>query len=166
MKRITLSVSFVFLYSLISAQATNDTIDKMMNTQKIISRKVAKKIVETVETLAIQNKWNVSVAIVNEAGQLIYFIKMDESTNASGDIAIAKAKHAAYYRRDTKFHQDLLTKGNNVVLALPNAMPIEGGIQLIYKGKTIGAIGVSGAASDDDGKIAKAGADILFNIKE
>lgn len=166
MKRFIFFVIFVFIHSLISAQATNDTITKMMNTQKIISLKLAKQIAETAENMAIENKWNISVAIVNEAGQIIYFMKMDESTNASGDIAIAKARHAAYYRRDTKFHQDLLTKGNNVVLGLPNAMPIEGGIQLIYKGKTIGAIGVSGAASEDDGKMAKAGADILRDIKE
>lgn len=45
-------------------------------------------------------------------------------------------------------------------------MPVEGGIQLIYQGKTIGAIGVSGAASTDDGKIAKTGADVLIAIKQ
>jgi glc operon protein GlcG len=58
-----------------------------------------------------------------------------------------------------------LKGGNNVVLALPNSLPIEGGVQLIYQDKVIGAIGISGAASQDDGKIAKAGADFLLTIK-
>ncbi len=49
---------------------------------------------------------------------------MDESTNASVDISIAKAKHAAYYRRESKFHETLLASGNNIVLSLPNSMPI------------------------------------------
>ena len=84
----------------------------------------------------------------------------------SGDISIAKAKHATYYRRDTKFHETLLAKGNNIVLSLPNSMPIEGGVQLIYQNKSIGAIGISGAASIEDGLIAKAGADFLLSFKE
>ncbi len=105
----------------------------------------------------------VSIAVVNEAGQLMYFTKMDNTTVASGDIAIAKARHAAYYRRDTKFHEDLLAKGNNGVLSLPHSLPIEGGVQLIYSNQVLGAIGVSGVASHEDGKIAKAGASFLIN---
>jgi glc operon protein GlcG len=136
-----------------------------MNTRISLSQNVARQIAETAEKEALENNWLVSIAIVNDAGQLIYFTRMDESTNASGDIAIAKAKHSAYYRRDTKFHEDLLKGGNNVVLALPNSLPIEGGVQLIYQDKVIGAIGISGVASQDDGKIAKTGADFLLTIK-
>jgi glc operon protein GlcG len=51
------------------------------------------------------------------------------------------------------------------IVVLPNAMPIEGEIQLIYKGKTIGGIGISGASSEDDGKIARVGADYLQSLK-
>lgn len=157
---------FVITSKTIIAQSKKDTSFKIMESKIFLSQKAAKQIADSAEKCAVKNKWTVSIAIVNEAGQLIYFTKMDESTNASGDIAIAKARHSAYYRRDTKFHEDLLTKGNNLVLALPNTMPVEGGIQLIYQGKTIGAIGVSGAASTDDGKIAKAGADVLIAIKQ
>jgi glc operon protein GlcG len=149
----------------VKAQRKIDKTNKIMNTKIFLSQKVAKQIAELAEQEAIKNNWTVSIAIVNEFGQLTYFTKMDESTNASVDISIAKAKHSAYYRRDTKFHQDLLSKGNNVVLSLPNAMPIEGGVQLTYNGKTIGAIGVSGAASEDDGRIAKVGADFLYSLK-
>lgn len=109
---------------------------------------------------------NVSIAVVNEAGQLLFFTKMDESTNASGELAIAKATHAAYYRRDTKFHEDLLRGGNQLVLSLPNSMPVEGGVQLIYQSKTIGAIGISGAASAEDGLIATAGANFMLTLKK
>ena len=101
---------------------------------------------------------NVSIAIVNEAGQLLYFLKMDDSTNVSGETAIAKAKHAANYRRDTRYHEEFLKQGQLRVLALPATLAIEGGVQLIYEGKLVGAIGVSGAAAVDDGKIAEAGA--------
>ncbi len=136
-----------------------------MNTKHYLALAIAKIVVETAEKIARENKWQVSIAIVNETGQLIYFIKMDETTNISGDISILKAQHAANYRRDTIFHEILLMNGNNFVLSLPNSMPLEGGVQLIYQGKTIGAIGVSGVDSEDDGKIAKAGADYLLSLK-
>jgi glc operon protein GlcG len=40
-------------------------------------------------------------------------------------------------------------------------VPLEGGLVLVADGKTVGAIGVSGVQSDQDGQIAKAGADTL-----
>jgi glc operon protein GlcG len=129
-----------------------------------LSEKIAKQVAEVAQKEAIENNWMVSIAVVNEAGHLLYFTKMDNTTNASGDIAIAKARHASYYRRDTEFHEDLLAKGNFVVLSLPHSLPIEGGVQLIYDNQVLGAIGVSGVASHEDGKIAKAGASFLINI--
>ena len=47
------------------------------------------------------------------------------------------------------------------ILGLPGAVPIEGGLVLMQDGKLIGAIGVSGMASDQDGVVAKAGVDAI-----
>jgi glc operon protein GlcG len=46
-------------------------------------------------------------------------------------------------------------------MALANAVPVEGGLPLMAYGKVVGAIGVSGASSPQDGIVAKAGADEL-----
>ncbi len=165
MNKIILFFILAITTTAVKAQSKPDTNKIVMNTKVFLTEKVAKQIADIAEQEAVKNNWTVSIAIVDEAGQLIYFTKMDESTNASGEVSIAKAKHSAYYRRDTKFHQDLILKGLNPLLTLPNSMPIEGGVQLIYKGKTIGAIGVSGADSADDGKIAKAGADLLLKLE-
>ena len=132
-----------------------------LTVKKVLNLAVVKEIVAAAETEARKNNWNVSIAVADEAGRLIFFQRMDDTTNASVEVAIAKARHSANFRRDTNFHQDLLEKGNNVVLALPNGMPIEGGLCLMSGGKVIGGIGVSGASSDQDGQIARAGADIL-----
>ena len=165
MKQILLLGCILFLLNDTNAQTKTDTIQKVMKSKLYLSQTVAKQISELAEKEAIKNNLTISIAIVDESGQLLYFTKMDGSTNASAEVSIAKAKHSANYRRDTKFHQDLLSKGNNVVLALPNSMPIEGGVQLIYDGRTIGAIRISGASSEDDGKIAKVGADYLLSLK-
>ena len=45
------------------------------------------------------------------------------------------------------------------VLMLRGAIAVEGGIPLTVDGKIIGAIGVSGGSSEQDGVVAKAGLD-------
>jgi uncharacterized protein GlcG (DUF336 family) len=78
-------------------------------------------------------------------------------------VAIDKARSAALYKRPTKALQDALAAGGESlrILALQGAVPIEGGIPLVMDGKIVGAIGVSGAASAQDGQCAKAGADAI-----
>jgi glc operon protein GlcG len=134
-----------------------------LDSKPALTLAVAKELVAAAEAEAKRNNWNVSIAIVDDAGRLLYFQRMDGSGNSSVDVAMAKARHAANYRRPTVFHQELLEKGNNVVLALPESMPIEGGLQLMVDGRTIGGIGVSGVRSSEDGQIAKAAADLLGN---
>ncbi len=137
----------------------------MLLTKLSISQHLAMQVAERAKEEALKNNHAVSIAVVNEAGYLIHFTKMDNSTNASGDIAIAKALHAVNYQRDTKYHEDFLKEGQLRVLALPNTLSIEGGMQLMYEGKLIGAIGVSGVAAVDDGKIARSGAEFLSTLK-
>lgn len=81
---------FVITSKTIIAQSKKDTSFKIMESKIFLSQKAAKQIADSAEKCAVKNKWTVSIAVVNEAGQLIYFTKMDEITNASGDIAIAK----------------------------------------------------------------------------
>jgi len=135
--------------------------DKHLRTKEVLSLAAAKQIAAAAEAEASRNNWKVSIAIVDDSGRLLYFLRMDDSANSSVDVAIAKAQHAANYRRDTGFHQGLLASGNNVVLALPASMPIEGGLRLLDNGNVIGGIGVSGVQASEDGKIAKAGANWL-----
>jgi glc operon protein GlcG len=135
--------------------------EKRLRTKTVLGLLSAKQIAAAAEAEAERNNLKVSIAVVDEAGRLLHFLRMDETTNSSVDIAIAKAQHAANYQRDTGFHQKLLEKGNNVVLALPASMPIEGGVRLVSDGKVIGGIGVSGAQASEDGQIAQAGANWL-----
>ena len=122
---------------------------------------IVKKIVAAAEAEARSNQWKVSIAVVDDAGQLIHAIRMDDTPVSSLPIALAKAKHANNYRRDTRFHQELLAKGNMLVLTLPDSMPIAGGVVLRHNGQVIGGIGVSGVQADQDEQIARAGASLL-----
>lgn len=133
-----------------------------LSTRKILNLAVTRAIVEAAEAEARRNGWAVSIAVVDEAGRLLCFERMDGTTNASVEVAQGKAVHAVNYRRDTKFHQELLEKGNNVVLGLPHSLPVEGGVLLLADGELVGAIGVSGVQAPQDGQIAQAGAALLL----
>jgi glc operon protein GlcG len=92
---------------------------------------------------------------------LVYFEKMDNTQIGSANFAIDKARSAALFKRTTKAFEDILAAGGDGlrVLGLHGAVPVEGGIPLLTDGSIVGAIGVSGGTSPQDGQYAKAGAD-------
>jgi len=111
-----------------------------------------------------RNGWTVAVAIVDRAGDLVVFERIDDTQPGSVRIAQAKARTASRFRRPTKVFEDSLHGGRAAVLGLPDVLPLEGGIPLIIDGKIAGAIGVSGATSQQDGVCAQAGADMFGKL--
>ncbi len=102
-----------------------------------------------------------AVAVVDNAGQLVAFERMDNTQTGSIGVSQDKAVSAAMYRRSTKVFQDAVAGGGAGlrVLTLRNANAVEGGLPLVVDGKIIGAIGVSGGSAEQDGVVAKAGLD-------
>jgi len=123
----------------------------------------AKKIAAAALAEARKNNWFMAVAVVDPSGTLVYYEKMDNTQTGSADVAIAKARTAALYKRPSKVFQDMVAGGGSGlrILGLHNAVPIEGGIPLVDDGKIVGAIGVSGDSADHDSICAQAGADAL-----
>jgi uncharacterized protein GlcG (DUF336 family) len=104
-----------------------------------------------------------AAAVVDPAGLLVYFEKMDNTQLGSVTVAQKKARSAALFKRPTKVLQDALAAGGDGVrmLALEGSVPIEGGIPLVVGGAIAGAIGLSGGTSAQDGQCAQAGVDAL-----
>jgi len=109
------------------------------------------------------HSWNMAVAVVDTAGLLVYFEKMDDTQAGSVLIAQAKARSAALFKRPTKAFQDTLAAGGDGlrVLGLEGAVPVEGGVPLLVGGSIAGAIGVSGGTSAEDGVCAAAAVSAL-----
>lgn len=122
-----------------------------------IGAEQAKKIAAGAVAESKKNNWRMAIAIVDNHGFLVYYERMEDTQTASVQIAVDKAKSAAMYRRPTKAFEDGIAKGRVALLGLPGALPIEGGLPIIADGKVIGAIGVSGANSDQDAQAAAAG---------
>jgi uncharacterized protein GlcG (DUF336 family) len=117
----------------------------------------AKKIAAGAVAESKKNGWRMAIAIVDNHGFLVYYERMDDTQTASVWVAIDKAKASATFRRPTKAFEDGIAKGRVALLGLSGATPIEGGLPIISGGKVIGAIGVSGANSDQDAAAAAAG---------
>lgn len=100
-----------------------------------------------------------AIAVVDTAGHLVAFEKMDNTQTASINVAQDKAVSAATYRRPTKAFQDGLAAGGAGlrILTLRGATAVEGGIPLTEGGRIVGAIGVSGGSSEQDGVVAAGG---------
>jgi uncharacterized protein GlcG (DUF336 family) len=124
-----------------------------------ISIDAAKTVAAPALAEARKNGWSMAVAIVDTAGDLVYFERMDDTQVGSVDVAIAKARSAARFKRPTKAFQDGLAAGGEGlrILALNGAVPVEGGVPLVSGGKIVGAIGLSGGTSAQDGQAAAEG---------
>ena len=126
----------------------------------------AKKAASAALAEARTNGWIMAVAIVDPAGLLVYFEKMDDTQNGSVAVAQAKARSAALFKRPTKAFQDTLAAGGDGLrlLGLEAAVPVEGGIPLVIDGRIAGAIGVSGGTSAQDGQCARAGVEAIARV--
>jgi len=124
-----------------------------------INSDAAKKFASGALAEARKNKWFMAVAIVDTAGDLVYFEKIENTQAASVTIAVDKARSAARFKRPTKALQDALAAGGDGlrILGLSGAVPVEGGVPILMDGKIVGAIGVSGGTSQQDTQCADAG---------
>ena len=123
----------------------------------------AKRVAAAAVDEARRNGWTMAVAIVDAAGDLVYFEKMDETQTGSVTVSQSKARSAARFKRPTKAFQDALTGTPDGlrILGIEGAVPVEGGLPIALGGKIVGAVGVSGGTSEQDGQCAQAGLSVV-----
>jgi glc operon protein GlcG len=126
----------------------------------------AKKAAAAAEAEATKAGFKVVIAIVDDGGHLLYLQRLDGTQASSSETATQKARTAALFKRPTKALEDAVAGGRVTLLSLPNVTPLEGGLPLVYKGEIVGAIGVSGATSQQDAQVAKVGADTLAELTQ
>ena len=125
-----------------------------------IALEAAKKVAAPALAEAARNNWAMAVAIVDPAGDLVYFERMDTTQLGSVTVAVDKARSAARFKRPTKAFQEMLASGGDGlrVFGINGAVPVDGGVPIVVDGRIVGAIGVSGAPGGDaDDACAKAG---------
>jgi uncharacterized protein GlcG (DUF336 family) len=125
----------------------------------------AVKAVEAARKTAQKAGLKMCIAIVDSGANLKAFHRMDDAWVGSIDVAIKKARTAVFFMMPTGELGKLSQPGkplyaiegsNDGLITFPGGVPI-----VDEEGVLIGAIGVSGAAVEDDDKVARAGAKIL-----
>lgn len=117
----------------------------------------AKAMLAAAEAEGIKNGWNVSIAVVDASGGLVAFSRLENTQPASDMIAIGKAQTAARFKRPTMTLQESVASGRLGILAVRNALPMQGGLPIFVDEHSIGAIGVSGVTAAQDEQVAHAG---------
>src|SRR5882724_12623241 len=153
----------LFLVALAAFAALSMNANAQLADKKVLTLEAAKKVAAAAEAEARKNNWNVVIAVVDDGGHLVYLQRIDGTQTGSIEVAIQKARTAQAFKRPTKVFEDAIAGGRNALIALHGALPLEGGLPIVVGGQLVGAIGVSGVKSTEDGQIAKAGAESLGN---
>lgn len=132
-----------------------------MATKPVLTLEDAKRIAAAAAAEAQANDWKVTIAVVDDGGHLLYLQRSHDTRFGSVETAIAKAHMAAALHTPSKASEDAVLNGRLIHLALPGVIPAEGGVPLMRDGVVIGALGISGVRSFQDGQIAAAGAAAL-----
>ena len=127
-----------------------------------IGIELAKRAAQAAATEIRKNKFEMTIAVVDSGGNLVYLERADQAGLGSIEPAIGKAKAANGIKVPTKAIGDLIVNQHLVnLIAVPGAYPVEGGVPLVVNNRVIGAIGVSGGMPADDGAVASTGAKSL-----
>ena len=123
---------------------------------RVITLAEAKAVAAAAEAEARKNGWTMVIVVLESNGQQVLAQKMDGTQYGSNEVALKKAQTAANFRRPTSVFQEAVKSGTlNAIFT--GATAVEGGELLLVDGKIVGAIGVSGGTSAQDGVVARAG---------
>ena len=129
-----------------------------MKIKSVLEFSDIKAIAAAAEAEALKNNWAVSIAIVDDGGNMLWFQRLDGAAPISAHIAPGKARTSAMGRRESKVYEDMINGGRASFLSAPNLEGmLEGGVPIMKDGQCLGAVGVSGVKSTEDAQIAKAG---------
>lgn len=130
-----------------------------------ITLDLALRVIDRAHQEALAHGWQMVFAVVDSTDHLVALHRMDGVHHASIRVAQGKASTAVNFKRPTKVFEDAIAAGGAGVslLALEGMVPMEGGIPLLQDGRIVGAIGVSGVKSTEDGMVAQAGASVTHS---
>lgn len=132
-----------------------------MNTRPELTLADCERVAAAAAAEARRHQWDVAIAILDDGGHLLHFLRMDGATPANAAIAVEKARTAALSRRSSGAWEERVKAGRTSMLKMPGILPVQGGLPIVIDGRCIGGVGVSGVQSHEDEQIAKAGIDAL-----
>src|SRR5438445_8266672 len=120
----------------------------------------AEMVLQAAKKSAQQRDAPSAIAVVDPAGDLLAFQRMDGVRAASVDFAIEKARTAARLQRPTADIEDNINRGRTAFVTAGIAA-LRGGVPIRVNGQVVGAVGVAGLSKETDTEIANTAAAAL-----
>src|ERR1041384_2065379 len=124
----------------------------------VLSLEAAENVAFAAALEAKKRNATVVIVVVDDGGYPLVLKRLYDTQVAPGEVGIGKARTAAIFRRPSRDFEEQIKNGRVASLVLPGATPLQGGVPLVFNGKVVGAIGVSGNTPQEDEDIAKVGA--------
>ena len=119
-----------------------------------IGMRDALALVQRTTELAAAQGVKLAIAVVEPSGELVAFARMDDVPYGAVTLAQQKARTSARFRMTTEDGEKRVQNGRTALLSAEDFVTIGGGVPIIVEGRVVGALGVSGASSSEDGAIA------------
>jgi uncharacterized protein GlcG (DUF336 family) len=130
----------------------------------------AKLVLEAAEARARVIGIDMDIAVVDDGGNLLAFVRMDNARVTGIDVAINKAFTAACARRGTHEYTAMAGAGGPAfgihVSNQGRFMIMGGGLPIFIQGKIAGGVGCSSGSPEQDRDVAQAGIDHLLTSLE
>jgi glc operon protein GlcG len=155
-----LGIAFGILATVFCLPASAQTIGVM-----VLDQAGAQTVLQAARQRAQQRNAPSAIAVVDPAGDLLAFQRMDGVRPASVDLAIQKARTAARLQRPTVEIENNIDQGRTAFVTA-NIMALRGGMPVRVNGKVVGAVGIAGLSSENDTDIAATAAAALIPSPE
>jgi glc operon protein GlcG len=126
----------------------------------VLDQAGAQTVLQAAKDRALQQNAPSAIAVVDPAGDLLAFQRMDGVRPASAELAIQKARTAARLQRPTAEIEDAINKGRTAFVT-SGIMALRGGTPIRLNGEVVGAVGIAGLSKETDTEIAGIAAEAL-----
>ena len=141
----TLTATALFTAAPALAFAQTATIEKVE--KRVLTLSGARIVAAAAEAEAKRLHTTGAVAVVDDGGNLLYLLRIDNTFPAGSYVAMDKARTAATFRMPTRNLEDAVKNGRTSLVAVSEMTPLAGGVPIVVDGHIVGAVGVSGAAN-------------------
>ena len=147
-----------------------DPVGRIMKQRPVLEQNDVEVIISACRQAALASKANVSIAVVDDGGNLLQFLRMDGANLASVEVAPAKARTAVLTGGDSSHVEQTISSGRTALLSLQGVLSqtcalMAGGLVLCHEDVVVGAIGVSGMTPELDSFVANAGLQMFQTLQ-
>lgn len=123
--------------------------------QTILGEVGCRRLMDRALDLAGRRGLRIAVAVTDPSGILLGFQRRDGAAPVTVDVAIGKARTAAYLRAPSHLFEDMINSGQTAMVTVPNLLPLQGGVPVMADGVVCGAVGISGGSGEEDRRLAE-----------